>query len=114
MAKKKNSARKPGGAAGIATYEEVQDTSELEGTEASTTDNGDHHTESPAKAAKANKPSKPTKATKAKKAPVAEPSASGNVGVGDIRKAAAFANAVGGLDKAISLLQILKVAKEVQ
>ena len=39
---------------------------------------------------------------------------SGNVGIADIRKAAAFANSVGGLDKALSLLQILKVAKEVQ
>jgi hypothetical protein len=39
---------------------------------------------------------------------------SGNVGIGDIKKAAAFATSVGGLDKAISLLQILKVAKEVQ
>jgi hypothetical protein len=34
--------------------------------------------------------------------------------LGDIKKAAAFANSVGGLDKAVSLLQILKVAKEVQ
>ncbi len=37
-----------------------------------------------------------------------------NVGLGDIRKAVAFANSVGGLDKAIALLQIVKVAKEVQ
>ena len=29
-------------------------------------------------------------------------------------KAVAFANSVGGLDKAIALLQIVKVAKEVQ
>ena len=34
--------------------------------------------------------------------------------IGDIRKAVAFANSVGGLDKALALLQILKVAKEVQ
>lgn len=39
---------------------------------------------------------------------------SGNFGVTDIKKAAAFANSVGGLDKAIAVLQILKVAKEVQ
>lgn len=38
----------------------------------------------------------------------------GSVGLGDIRKAVAFANSVGGLDKAIALLQIVKVAKEVQ
>src|SRR5205809_772255 len=37
-----------------------------------------------------------------------------NVSVADIRKAAAFSNSVGGLDKAISLLQILKVAKDVR
>lgn len=43
-----------------------------------------------------------------------ESSSSGNVGLGDIRKAVAFANSVGGLDKAIALLQIVKVAKEVQ
>jgi len=43
-----------------------------------------------------------------------EQPSSGNVGLGDIRKAAAFANSVGGLDKALALLQILKVAKEVQ
>jgi hypothetical protein len=30
------------------------------------------------------------------------------------KKAAAFANSIGGLDKAIAVLQILKVAKEVQ
>ncbi len=41
-------------------------------------------------------------------------SSSGNVGISDIRKAVAFSNSVGGLDKAIAILQILKVAKEVQ
>jgi hypothetical protein len=35
-------------------------------------------------------------------------------GVSDIGKAAAFANLIGGLDKAVAVLQILKVAKEVQ
>ena len=44
----------------------------------------------------------------------AEAHADGNFGVGDIRKAATFVNSIGGLDKAIGLLQILKVAKEVQ
>lgn len=43
-----------------------------------------------------------------------EEPATGNVGLGDIRKAVAFANSVGGLDRAIALLQIVKVAKEVQ
>lgn len=38
----------------------------------------------------------------------------GIFGIADVRKAAAFANSVGGLDKALALLQILKVAKEVQ
>jgi hypothetical protein len=52
----------------------------------------------------------PKKERKAK----AEVVADGNFGVGDVRKAAAFANSIGGLDKAIALLQILKVAKEVQ
>ena len=43
-----------------------------------------------------------------------DPASGGSVGLGDIRKAVAFANSVGGLDKAIALLQIVKVAKEVQ
>ena len=52
---------------------------------------------------------------KAPKAKATEdPGATGSVGLGDIRKAVAFANSVGGLDKAIALLQIVKVAKEVQ
>jgi hypothetical protein len=42
------------------------------------------------------------------------PASDGNVGIGEIKKAVAFANSVGGLDKAIALLQILKVAKDVQ
>ena len=41
-------------------------------------------------------------------------SSSGHFGVSDIKKAAAFANSIGGLDKAIAVLQILKVAKQVQ
>lgn len=43
-----------------------------------------------------------------------EGSASASVGISDIRKAVAFVNSVGGLDKALGLLQILKVAREVQ
>ena len=53
----------------------------------------------------------PARAAKSK---AAEETPSGNVGLSDIRKAVAFANSVGGLDKAIALLQIVKVAKEVQ
>ena len=52
----------------------------------------------------------PKKERKAK----AEPQGDGAFAVGDVRKAAAFVNSIGGLDKAIGLLQILKVAKEVQ
>ena len=49
------------------------------------------------------------------KARVAEDTSSGStVGLGDIRKAVAFVNSVGGLDKGLNLLQILKVAREVQ
>lgn len=49
------------------------------------------------------------------KARVAEDATAGStVGIGDIRKAVAFVNSVGGLDKALNLLQILKVAREVQ
>lgn len=51
---------------------------------------------------------------KKERKPKAEPQQDGTFGVGDVRKAAAFVNSVGGLDKAIALLQILKVAKEVQ
>ena len=47
---------------------------------------------------------------KAKEKAVQQPS--GSVGVAEIKKAAAFANSVGGLDQAIALLQILKVARE--
>ena len=54
----------------------------------------------------------PPAKTKAKAAD--DQSSTGNVGLGDIRKAVAFSNSVGGLDKAIAILQILKVAKEVQ
>ena len=48
------------------------------------------------------------------KAKAVEDPATGSVALGDIRKAVTFANSVGGLDKAITLLQIVKVAKEVQ
>ncbi len=55
-----------------------------------------------------------TPSSKPKAKPKEDPASGTGVGIADIRKAAAFANSVGGLDKAMSLLQILKVAKEVQ
>lgn len=64
-----------------------------------------------------------TRAAAADETPLSKPSkakatedqaTTGSVGLGDIRKAVAFANSVGGLDKAIALLQIVKLAKEVQ
>lgn len=95
MAKKNISGRKPSGMSGIAITEDPTDLNQA--TEAM---------ESAPHAAEA-KPVRPT--SKAKE----DQSSSGNVGIGEIRKAAAFANSVGGLDKALALLQILKVAKEV-
>lgn len=96
MSKKNMSGKKPGGAAAMAVVEDPADVIPV--TEAVVRANP--VIEMPSSAAKA-------------KAKDEQPS-SGNVGLGDIRKAAAFANSVGGLDKAIALLQILKVAKEVQ
>lgn len=55
-----------------------------------------------------------TVAPKKERKTKAESQSEGNFGVSDVRKAAAFVNSIGGLDKAIALLQILKVAKEVQ
>jgi hypothetical protein len=59
-------------------------------------------------------PEDETPPTKAKAKAIDDSSPSSNVGISDIRKAVAFSNSVGGLDKAIAILQILKVAKEVQ
>ena len=55
-------------------------------------------------------------AARPKRSPKAKPDqqAGGHFAVSDIKKAAAIANSIGGLDKAIAVLQILKVAKEVQ
>ena len=92
MAKK--NARKPGGAAGITVIDEYSDDLRHES-------NGDAETVIAEKPAAKNKK--------------VAPQASGdNFAVSDIKKAAAFANSIGGLDKAIAVLQILKVAKEVQ
>ena len=52
--------------------------------------------------------------TKSKPKTSDDPASDGGVGIGDIKKAVAFSNSVGGLEKAVALLQILKVAKDVQ
>jgi hypothetical protein len=52
--------------------------------------------------------------TKSKPKASDEPSSDGGVGIADIKKAVAFSNSVGGLEKAMALLQILKVAKDCQ
>jgi len=106
MAKKKAAARRSSGTAGIQTVEEDVHLGDHlpaeESVEAGSDETG---------ATESNgKPGKIERKTKAK----AEPQANGSFGVGEIRKAAQFANSIGGLDKAIALLQILKVAKEVQ
>ena len=96
MAKKNTSSRKPTDESDIAVEDVTIEQEEAAESETTAT-------------AKAETPlPKPSKAK-----PVEDP-ANGSVGLGDIRKAVAFANSVGGLDKAISLLQIVKVAKEVQ
>jgi hypothetical protein len=94
MAKK--NARKPGGIAGIAVIDDATDDLRHE-------TNGD--------AATVDAPAEKSR-PKMKKA--VDQTASGQFAVNDIKKAAAFANSIGGLDKAIAVLQILKVAKEVQ
>lgn len=96
MAKKNMNGRKPGGAAGIAVIEDSDESNETPEIASDET----HEVEAT--------PKKP------KKKATEDQSSNGNVGIADIRKAATFANSVGGLDKAIALLQILKVAKEVQ
>ena len=95
MVKRNTNGRKSSGTAGIVVIEDPADT-ELE------VESVDHSQEEAA--------APPKKERKAK----TEPQSDGNFGVGDVRKAAAFVNSIGGLDKAIALLQILKVAKEVQ
>lgn len=96
MAKK--NARRPGGAAAIKVIEDEFEEATNGQQEDSAEDLSEVHSAKPNRNAK----------------PKAEPKSSDNVGLGDIKKAATFANSVGGLDKAIALLQILKVAKEVQ
>jgi hypothetical protein len=96
MAKKNTSNRKPAEESGIAVSEVSTNLSEAPESEMTAAPAGE------------------TPPSKAGKAKPAEDPATGSVGLGDIRKAVAFANSVGGLDKAIALLQIVKVAKEVQ
>ncbi len=96
MAKKNSNGRKLGGTAGIAV---IEDPAEMM-PEAEAVERATHEPE--------KHPAKP------KKKPKEASPENGNFSVGDIRKAATFANTIGGLDKAIALLQILKVAKEVQ
>jgi len=100
MAKKNMSGRKPSGAAGIAVINDVAESHETPEIATNTTPVA----ESPPAKAK-DKPKEKAKD---------DQSSNGNFGLGEIRKAAVFANSVGGLEKAIALLQILKVAKEVQ
>lgn len=98
MAKK--SAGKPRGVAAIEVIDEDHDDISDE----------QRHEGNGSRSASESSATKPGRKAKAKP----EQQSAGNFGVGDIKKAAAFANSIGGLDKAISLLQILKVAKEVQ
>lgn len=96
MAKKNMSARKPGGAAEIAVAENSADRPETSEAVTSVTVADD------------------TPASKSRARAKEEQPSNSSVGIADIRKAVAFSNSVGGLDNAITLLQILKVAKEVQ
>ena len=96
MAKK--SARKTSGAAGIKVIEVEGDPK---------TDDLVHQTNGNSAAPQASAINSKGKKKPARLAPE-------NFGVGDIKKAATFVNSIGGLDKAIAILQILKVAKEVQ
>jgi len=94
MVKRNLNGRKSSGTAGIAV---IEDPAEMEH---EVQDVGQHEEEVIV----------PKKERKAK----VEPQSEGNFSVGDVRKAAAFVNSIGGLEKAIAVLQILKVAKEVQ
>lgn len=106
MAKKKAAVRKLGGAAGITTIGDVEPAGvdDFEDGPAAATLDDVQDVEANGKAAK------PPRKAKAR----SESPSDAGFGVSEIRKAAGFANSVGGLDKAMTLLQILKVAKEVQ
>ncbi|MGC3967616.1 MAG: hypothetical protein QM775_09665 [Pirellulales bacterium] len=94
MVKRNMNGRKSSGTAGIAV---VEDPTEME-----------QHLDEPVAQ------EEETAAPKKERKPKSEPQTEGTFGVADIRKAAAFVNSIGGLDKALAVLQILKVAKEVQ
>lgn len=95
MVKKDPNGRKSRGAAGIATIDEPVESTQ---TVAETGFSGREEV---------------TTSKRERKSKV-EQLSSDSVGVGDIRKAVAFVNSIGGLDRALAVLQILKVAKEVQ
>ena len=97
---KKSSHRKPSGAAAIATVEDDLD----EGTPDTHRESNGDESKPVASAAKSKRTIK---------AKTDQPSDE-HFGISDIKKGAAFVNSIGGLDKAIAVLQILKVAKEVQ
>lgn len=98
MAKRSTGGRKSSGTTGIAIIEDPAD----ETANASL----------PARAADEEPTPAPKREKKTKPKTELQPESGFNVA--DVRKAAAFVNSVGGLGKAISILQILKVAKDVQ
>jgi hypothetical protein len=100
MVKRNSNARKPSGAAAIKVVGDDHDNA---------TD-GIGHEDNGSRSDVGSSATKPKRIGKAK--PGHE--SAGHFAVSDIKKAAAFANSIGGLDKAIAVLQILKVAKEVQ
>jgi hypothetical protein len=100
MAKKSSRARKPAGAAAIESIEDDLDQGTLDS----------HHESNGEDSEPIASPDTSKRTAKTKTVPASD----GSVGIVDIKKAAAFANSIGGLDKAIALLQILKVAKDVQ
>jgi hypothetical protein len=107
MAKKRRGPRKPGGAAGIEVIEDELGYGSHDAVpegEAHGIEGSEVKTETPVAARKPPRTGKPK----------AEQTSNEQIGIGEIRKAAAFVNSIGGLEKAIALLQILKVAKEVQ
>ena len=59
-------------------------------------------------------PESEASAVKPQRKAKAIPQSDGAFAVSDIKKAATFANSIGGLDKTVVILQILSMAKEVQ
>jgi hypothetical protein len=98
MSKKDANGRKSRGIAGLATIEDVdaEETASAAMSDAESSGAANDNGAASDKGAKAKGES------------------NGNFSVADVRKAAAFVNQIGGLDKALAVLQILKVAKEVQ